>query len=79
MIGTRGLMSAAFFCAEAYIVFVLQDRWGLTPGHAGLALTGVGVVWAPSSQLQARLGDPGLAREPRCAGAPPWCSPGPPR
>ncbi len=56
MIGTRGLMSAAFFCAEAYIVFVLQDRWGLTPGRAGLALTGVGVVWALSSQLQARLG-----------------------
>ena len=23
VIGTRGLMSAAFFCAEAYIVFVL--------------------------------------------------------
>ena len=32
MIGTRGLMSASFFCAEAYIVFVLQERWGLTPG-----------------------------------------------
>jgi MFS family permease len=56
VIGTRGLMSAAFFCAEAYIVFVLQDRWGLTPGRAGLALTGVGIVWALSSQLQARLG-----------------------
>ncbi len=57
VVGTRGLLSASFFCAEAYIVFVLQDRWGLTPGTAGLALTAVGVVWAGSSQVQARLGD----------------------
>jgi MFS family permease len=57
VIGTRGLLSASFFCAEAYIVFVLQDRWGLTPGTAGLALTAVGLVWAGSSQVQARLGD----------------------
>jgi MFS family permease len=57
VIGTRGLMSAAFFCSEAYIVFVLQERWGLSPGRAGLALTLVGVTWAASSQLQARLGD----------------------
>lgn len=55
-IATRGLMSAAFFCAEAYIVFVLQDHWGLTPGTAGIALTGVGLVWAGSSQAQSRLG-----------------------
>jgi len=55
VIATRGLMSAAFFCAEAYIVFVLQERWGLTPGTAGLALTGVGVVWAASSQAQSGL------------------------
>ena len=57
VIGTRGLMSATFFVAEAYIVFVLQDRWGLTPGTAGLALTGVGLTWAGASQVQARLGD----------------------
>lgn len=56
-IGTRGLLAASFFCAEAYIAFVLQDRWGLTPGHAGIALTIVGVVWACASQVQARLGD----------------------
>jgi MFS family permease len=56
VIGTRGLMSAAFFCGEAYIVFVLQRQWGLTPALAGLALTAVGVVWATASQLQARLG-----------------------
>lgn len=57
VIATRGLLSAAFFCGEAYIVFVLQERWGLTPGTAGLALTAVGVVWAASSQVQSRLGE----------------------
>ena len=57
VIGTRGLLSAAFCGTEAYIVFVLQDRWGLTPTIAGLALTGVGVVWAAGSQVQSRLGD----------------------
>ncbi len=57
VIGTRGLMSAAFFCGQAYIVFVLQERWGLSAGEGGIALTVVGVVWASTSQLQARLGD----------------------
>ena len=57
VIATRGLMSAGFFCAEAYIVYVLQEQWGLTPGRAGIALSVVGVTWALSSQLQARLGE----------------------
>ncbi|HXH81160.1 MFS transporter [Nocardioides sp.] len=57
VIATRGLMSAGFFCAEAYIVYVLQSQWGLTPGRAGIALTLVGVTWAAASQVQARLGD----------------------
>ena len=56
MIGTRGLLSAAFFCGEAYIVFVLQENYGIGPGRAGLALTFVGIVWAAASQAQARLG-----------------------
>ncbi len=56
VVATRGLLSAGFFCAEAYIVYVLQDRWDLTVGHAGIALTLVGVVWALSSQVQSRLG-----------------------
>ncbi|WP_107704710.1 MULTISPECIES: MFS transporter [Nocardioides] len=56
VIATRGLMSAGFFCAEAYIVYVLQEQWGLTPARAGIALSVVGVTWALSSQLQARLG-----------------------
>jgi MFS family permease len=57
VIGTRGLLSAAFFAAEAYVVFVLQDHWHWSPGEAGIALTCVGVVWAAASQLQSRLGD----------------------
>lgn len=56
VIGTRGLLSAAFFCSEVYIVFVLQDRWDLTAGRAGLALTAVGLAWAGASQVQSRLG-----------------------
>ena len=56
VVGTRGLLSASFFCAEAYIVFVLQESYGLSPGRAGLALTVVGVTWAAASQAQARLG-----------------------
>jgi predicted MFS family arabinose efflux permease len=55
VIGTRGLMSAGFFCGQAYVVLVLQVRWDWSPGHAGLALTVVGVVWASASQVQARL------------------------
>jgi MFS family permease len=56
VIATRGLLSASFFCAEAYIVYVLQEQWGLSPGRAGIALTLVGITWAASSQAQARLG-----------------------
>ncbi|KRF16804.1 hypothetical protein ASG90_09630 [Nocardioides sp. Soil797] len=56
VIGTRGLLGAGFFCIEAYIVYVLQEDWGLTAGRAGLALTVVGVTWAAASQAQARLG-----------------------
>jgi MFS family permease len=57
VVATRGLLSAVFFAAEAYIVYVLQEHWGLSPARAGLALSCVGVVWAASSQVQSRLGD----------------------
>ncbi|WP_207769214.1 MFS transporter [Nocardioides currus] len=57
VIATRGLMSAGFFCVEAYIVYVLQEQWGLSPARAGIALSVVGVVWAAASQAQARLGE----------------------
>lgn len=57
VVATRGLLSAVFFCAEAYIVYVLQDHWDLGPGRAGIALTCVGIVWATASQVQSRLGE----------------------
>lgn len=57
VVATRGLLSAAFFCAEAYVVYVLQEHWDLSPARAGLALTCVGVVWAAASQVRSRLGD----------------------
>lgn len=57
VVATRGLLAATFFCAEAYIVYVLQEHWGLSPGRAGIALTCVGVVWATASQVQSRLGE----------------------
>lgn len=55
VIATRALLSGAFFCGEAYVVFVLQQRWGLSAGVAGLALTGVGVSWSAASWGQSRL------------------------
>ena len=55
VIATRGLLAGAFFCGETYIIFVLQERWGLTAGVAGLALTGVGLSWTAGSWLQSRL------------------------
>ncbi len=57
VVATRGLLSASFFVAEAYIVYALQEHWGLTPGRAGIALTCVGVTWATFSQLSSRLGE----------------------
>jgi MFS family permease len=55
VIATRAMLSGAFFCGETYIVFVLQERWGLSAGIAGLALTGVGLSWSGASWLQSRL------------------------
>lgn len=57
VMATRGLLSAVFFTAEAYIVYVLQDHWSLTPGRAGIALTLVGIMWATASQAQSRIGE----------------------
>lgn len=55
VIATRGTLSAGFICAEAYIVYVLRDQWGVPVTTAGLALSAVGIVWAVASQVQARL------------------------
>lgn len=55
VIATRGTLSAAFFSAEAYLPFVLQEKWGWTPGQAGAALAAAGISWAATSWAQARL------------------------
>jgi MFS family permease len=55
VIATRATLSGAFFCGETYIVFVLQERWGLSAGIAGLALTGVGLSWSGASWMQSRF------------------------
>jgi MFS family permease len=55
VIATRALLSGAFFCGETFVVFVLQQRWGLSAGIAGLALTGVGLSWSAASWAQSRL------------------------
>jgi MFS family permease len=55
VIATRALLSGGFFCGETYIIFVLERRWGLAAGVAGLALTGVGLSWSAASWAQARL------------------------
>jgi predicted MFS family arabinose efflux permease len=55
VIATRGLLAGTFFCGETYIIFVLQERWGLSAGVAGLALTGVGLSWTTGSWVQSRL------------------------
>ena len=49
------MLSGAFFCGETYVVFVLEQRWGLSAGIAGLALTGVGLSWSAASWGQSRL------------------------
>ncbi|MFN8190828.1 MAG: MFS transporter [Nocardioidaceae bacterium] len=53
---TRGALSGGFFAAEAYLPFVLQERWGWSPGAAGAGLAAAGLSWALASQAQAKLG-----------------------
>jgi predicted MFS family arabinose efflux permease len=57
IVAARGLMSASFFCSQAYIAFLLQENWDLSAGVAGLVLSFVGIVWALGSQVSARVGD----------------------
>lgn len=55
VISTRGFLAGSFFMAEGYVVLTLEEKWGLTPTVAGLALSAVGIVWALTSALQARM------------------------
>jgi MFS family permease len=51
----RGLVSAAFFGAEVYIPYLLNERYGFSASLSGLALTGAALSWAGASWLQGRL------------------------
>ncbi|MGT2461019.1 hypothetical protein [Sinomonas atrocyanea] len=50
----RGLLTLAFFGAEAFIPLMLVDAYGLEPSVAGLALTGGALGWTVGSFVQAR-------------------------
>ncbi|WP_394554719.1 MFS transporter [Agromyces sp. MMS24-JH15] len=51
------VVAGAFFGAEIYLPYLLQDRYGFSPALAGAVLTGAGLSWAGASWLQGRLGD----------------------
>lgn len=53
----RGMVAGAFFAAEAYIPYLLMQRFGFSPTWAGLALTAAALAWAGASSIQGRHGD----------------------
>jgi MFS family permease len=50
----RGLLTFAFFCADAYVSLALQEWRGLRPAVAGIALTGATLSWTAGAWIQAR-------------------------
>lgn len=50
----RGVLTFAFFCADAYVTLALQHWRGLSPSVAGIALTGATLSWAGGAWVQAR-------------------------
>ena len=53
----RGLATASFFAADAYVPLALQDWRGLPPAAAGVVLTSATLTWTAGSWLQARRFD----------------------
>ncbi|WP_104160587.1 MFS transporter [Arthrobacter sp. ZGTC212] len=56
VVATRGLLSAGFVAAEAFLPLMVLATHGVDPATAGLALTAGAVGWAVGSFLQARAG-----------------------
>ncbi len=50
----RGILTFAFFCADAYVPLALQQWRGLGPAVAGIALTGATLSWTVGAWVQAR-------------------------
>jgi hypothetical protein len=54
VIGVRGLLSAAFLAAEAFLPLLLSRERGLSPTVSGLVLTVAAVTWSAGSWFQGR-------------------------
>lgn len=53
----RGIVAGAFFAAEAYIPYLLMERFSFTATWAGVALMLAALAWAGASHLQGRFGE----------------------
>ncbi len=53
----RGLLTFAFFCADAYVPLALQNWRGLSASVAGVALTAATLAWTAGAWVQARRFD----------------------
>jgi MFS family permease len=53
----RGMICGAFFAGEAYIPYLLMDRFDFTPTWSGVALMFGALAWAGGSAVQGRAGD----------------------
>ncbi len=53
----RGLVAGTFFATEAYIPYLLIERYGWSATWAGVALMLAAFAWAGASNLQGRYGE----------------------
>ncbi|MBT2486117.1 MULTISPECIES: MFS transporter [unclassified Microbacterium] len=53
----RGIAASAFFAAEAYIPYLLMERFAFTATWAGIALMLAAFAWAGASALQGKYGE----------------------
>lgn len=53
----RGIAAGAFFATEAYIPYLLMERFAFTATWAGIALMLAAFAWAGASALQGRFGE----------------------
>jgi MFS family permease len=51
----RGLLTFAFFCADAYVALALEEWRGTSAIEAGIALTAATLAWTSGAWIQARL------------------------
>jgi MFS family permease len=51
----RGILTFAFFCADAYVALALEDTRGTSAVEAGIALTAATLAWTSGAWTQARF------------------------